>query len=343
VDHWYLTAPRTVARIAEPTPEPGRGEVRVRVGWTALSPGSNVHVYRSGSYSGTGSPIPEDLLYMGSGIVEAIGEGVASVGPGDRVVLSTGHQSHVVTAEANVHRLPDALGLREAAISYLCSWSVSALHLGDYRAAETVAVIGQGLVGASAALVADLMGARVLGLDVNTTRVAFARTLGLRAVEQPGSAGADERIAAWLAPGGPDLILETSGSWHGLGQAIRLARDFTRIAVMGIYRTPPPPELGLELFGLLNNYPSKFHYQRLQIIGVGSDPDVVVPPAPHLATRRTNFAYVLEQAGRGRLRLDRLITHVMRPDEVGEALAGLAGGRTEMVGIVFDWGVEGAR
>src|SRR4029077_1858200 len=126
------------------------------------------------------------------------------------------------------------LGLREAAVSYLCSWSVSALHLGRYLAAETVVVVGQGLVGASAALVAELMGARVLGLDVDPTRVAFAGGLGLSAVEQPGALGSDERIAAFLGSGGPDLILETTGSWFGLRQAIQLARDFTRIAIMGI-------------------------------------------------------------------------------------------------------------
>ena len=153
----------------------------------------------------------------------------------------------------------------------------------------------------------------------------------------PGRPGADERIATFLGPNGADLILETTGSWHGLRQAIKLARDFTRIAVMGIYRQPPPAELGLELFGLLNNFPSKFHYQRLQIIGLGSDPDVVVPPAPHLATRRTNWAYVLEQAARGRLPLERLITHTMAPAEIGSALERLSGGDTSMVGVVFDW------
>jgi threonine dehydrogenase-like Zn-dependent dehydrogenase len=181
------------------------------------------------------------------------------------------------------------------------------------------------------------MGARVLALDVDPRRVTLARRLGLGAVEQPGSPVADERIGAFLGPNGVDLILETTGSWHGLRQAIILARDFTRIAVMGIYRQPPPPELGLELFGLLNGFPSKFHYQRLQIIGLGSDPDIVAAPAPHLATRRTNFSYVLEQAARGRLRLDRLITHTMAPDEIGPAFERLTLGDTSMVGVVFDW------
>ncbi len=237
-------------------------------------------------------------------------------------------------------RLPDGLTLREAALSYLPSWSVSALHLGRYAAAETVVVTGLGLVGCSAALVADRMGARVLGLDIDPVRVAHARDLDLGAVAQLGTDDGSDAIAAYLGAGGPDLVLETTGSWAGLGEAIRLARDYTRIAVMGIYRTPPPPELGLSLHAMLTDYPAKLHYGRLSFIGVGSDPDEVAAPSPSLATTRTNHAWVLEQAARGRLPLDRLITDQLPPAAIGDALERLAARESRMVGIVFDWGAE---
>src|SRR5262249_51920890 len=156
------------------------------------------------------------------------------------------------------YRLPEGLSGRDASLAYLSAWSVSALHLGDYAAAETVAVVGCGLVGASAALVADLMGARVLAIDSDPSRVVFARTLDVGAVAQAGTADSDEPVAAFLGTAGPDLVIETSGAWGGLRQAIALARDHTRIAVMGIYRTPPPADLGAALFGELFSFPSKF-------------------------------------------------------------------------------------
>jgi hypothetical protein len=106
---------------------------------------------------------------------------------------------------------------------------------------------------------------------------------------------------------------------------------------MGIYRQPPPPELGLDLHQLLVGFPSKFHYQRLQIIGCGSDPDEVLRPNPRLATRSGNFAYTLERAGRGRLPLDRLVSHVLPPAEIGAVLVRLAAGDRSLVGVVFDW------
>lgn len=132
MDHWYLTAPRTATRIDEPVPTPGAGEVLVRIAHTAISPGSNVHAWRSGSYGTSPTEMREELLYMGAGTVTAVGSDVMSMAVGDRVVLSTGHQAYAVAAEAGVHRVPAGLPLREAAISYLCSWSVSALHLGRY-------------------------------------------------------------------------------------------------------------------------------------------------------------------------------------------------------------------
>lgn len=332
--HYYVTGYRQIEAVEEPIPTAEAGKVVVEIAYTALSPGSNVSGYVNQARQTRG-----EVLYMASGVVRAVGAGVSSVAPGDGVALACGHQAYALVAEQSVHRIPSPMSLREAAVSYLSSWSVSALHLGQYVAAETVVVIGQGLVGASAALVADMMGARVLALDSAAERVAFANTLGLGATVQPGTANASEQMAAFLGETGPDLILETSGSWVGFRQAVEIARDYTRLAIMGIYRQPPPAELGLELHQLLYTFPSKFHYQRLQIIGVGSDPDEVVYPNPHLATRRRNYAYVLEQAARGRLPLAKLITHTFAPEEVSNVLSAMADGDKTMVGVVFDWGI----
>ncbi len=275
---------------------------------------------------------------MGSGIVEAAGEGVTALAPGDRVaMIGAGHQEYAALPAEQVQKVPEGLALRDASLAYLAAWSVSALHLASYRAAETVAVIGLGLVGCSAALMADQMGARVLGIETDGTRAAFARTLGFGPVEQPDAPGASERIAAFLGETGTDIILETSGAWRGFQEAIALARDWTRIAVMGIYRQPPPADLALELHRQLYTFPSKFHYQRLQIIGCGYDPPEVVAPNPHLATPRRNFAYTLERAARGKLPLGKLVTHVVPADEIAGVMARMAAGDRSMVGAVFDW------
>lgn len=333
--HWYVTSPRTLTCIEEPIPAPGENEVLVRMAYTALSPGSNVHVFQTGGYGADSVPERAEVLYMGSGVVEAVGAGVHDALVGSPVaVLGPGHQAYVVLPVDQVFPAPSGLSLRDASLAYLSTWSVSALHLGGYAAAETVVVIGLGLVGASASLVAEMMGARVLGLDTSPERVAFARRLGLGRVESPEAA---TEIEDYLGAAGPDLIIETSGNWHGFRQAVALARDYTRVAVMGIYRQPPPADLGMQLFSETFGFPSKFHYRRLQIIGCGSDPGSLAEPMPRTATRGRNFAYVLEQAARGRLPLGKLITDTAAPEDIEQVLRRLAAGDRSMLGVVFDW------
>ena len=339
--HWYVTGPKQLSIVDEPIPAPGPGEVLIRTAFTALSPGSNVHVYRTGTYAATWTPGNVEALYMGSGVIEAAGAGVDPARVGERVAFNgLGHQEFGVIASVRAHRIPDAVPLDVASLAYLSAWSVSALHLGRYAAAETVAVVGQGLVGASAAITADAMGARVLGIDADPHRVAFAKRLGLGCVENATDLPESDRALVFLGEAGPDLIIETTGNWSGFRTALSLARDYTRIALMGIYREPPPPDLTEVLHRELFGFPSTFHYKRIEIIGCGSDPDAISEPMPRMATKRRNFAWVLERAGRGRLALDALMTSRVPADQLEPMLLGFLNGDRSQVGVVFDWGVE---
>ncbi len=172
-------------------------------------------------------------------------------------------------------RLPAGVSPAAASLSYLAGWAVSALHLGRYAAAETVAVVGFGLVGASAALCADLMGARVIGIDVAPERIAFATSLGLTATIQGAQDDTEQLIAEAAGPRGVDLILETSGAWSGFEQAFAMCREYSRIALMGLYRRTPTAEYALKLHQLLYGFPSKLHYKKIDIVGCGYDPEEV--------------------------------------------------------------------
>ena len=136
---------------------------------------------------------------MAAGVIDSAGAGVEPSRIGERVVLSgVGHQAFGVIRADRAIAIPDGCSSREASLAYLASWSVSALHLGEYAAGETVVVVGMGLVGASAALVADLMGARVLALDADPQRTAFASGLGLGGTVQVGAVDSAARIADFL-------------------------------------------------------------------------------------------------------------------------------------------------
>jgi threonine dehydrogenase-like Zn-dependent dehydrogenase len=90
-----------------------------------------------------------------------------------------------------------------------------------------------------AAMVARLVGARVAALEPDATRRRIATEAGAHVVLDPGDISSDESISRVFGEFGPDVIVETSQAWSGLTTAVRLARQETRIAIVGIYRIDP--------------------------------------------------------------------------------------------------------
>jgi threonine dehydrogenase-like Zn-dependent dehydrogenase len=339
VKHYYVTAPGQIGIIEEPIPEPGPGEVQLKVTHTAISPGSNVYIYQTGSYTGEWLGTPQECIYMGSGVVTKLGEGVESVAIGDRVAVNgIGHQEYAVALARKAQRIPESVSSEAASASYLSGWAVSTLHLGRYAAGETVAVVGLGLVGASTALVADMMGARVIGIDVAPERIAYARSLGLTAVVLGGTASSQDEILANAGTRGVDLVMETSGAWTGFEQAFSICREYSRIALMGLYRRTPTAEYALKMHQMLYGFPSTLHYKKIDIVGCGYDPEETLIDSPYTFTREGNYAYLFEQAGRGKIDLDKLVTHRFAADEIGSVLESFSKGDRSMIGAVFSWG-----
>jgi threonine dehydrogenase-like Zn-dependent dehydrogenase len=116
-----------------------------------------------------------------------------------------------------------------------------------------------------------------------------------------------------------------------------MARAYTRIALMGLYRRAPSGEQALKLHRMLYDFPSKLHYQKIEIVGCGYDPETAPGDSLYTFTRESNYAYLLEQAGRGKVDLRKLLTHTFRPDEIESVLQQFAAGDKSMVGVVFDW------
>ncbi len=105
-----------------PTPAPGTGEVRVAAKFCGLN-FAEVSA-RQGLYPDAPKP-PCIVGYEGSGIVEAVGDGVQALSCGDRVMYMSrfgGHASHAVVPAGQVLRMPEAMTFEDAAaipVNYL--------------------------------------------------------------------------------------------------------------------------------------------------------------------------------------------------------------------------------
>jgi hypothetical protein len=106
---------------------------------------------------------------------------------------------------------------------------------------------------------------------------------------------------------------------------------------MGLYRRTPTAEYALKLHQMLYSYPSKLHYKKIDIVGCGYDPEEALVDSPYTFTREANYTYLLEQAGRGKIDLDKLVTHRFEAGEVGDVLETFSKGDRLMIGAVFNW------
>jgi NADPH:quinone reductase len=136
-----------------------------------------------------------------AGIVEAVGAGVGTVRPGDRVLVSPiqgGMAEKAVGLAGNCWKIPDAMPFDEAA-AFLMTYGTSQHALqdrGKLRAGETLLVLGAGGgVGLSAVELGKAAGARVIAAASSEAKVALAREHGAdEGVQYP--AGALDKNAA---------------------------------------------------------------------------------------------------------------------------------------------------
>ena len=105
---------------------------------------------------------------------------------------------------------------------------------------DRVLITGLGPVGLGTALLAQKMGAKVLGLESQPDRVTFARKLGIESVEcVKGEAAGKEgeadikAVVAWSGGDGVDVAIDCSGAANARLTCIRAARVWGRIVFVG--------------------------------------------------------------------------------------------------------------
>ena len=132
-----------------------------------------------------GRPIP--LGYSSAGVVEEVGPLVEGLSVGDRVACAgAGYANHaemVCVPQNLVVRVPDAVLFKEACFTTLGSIALQGIRQASPMIGETFLVIGLGLIGQliSQSLMAN--GCKVLGMDIDSKMVEFAKKYGVIGVK----------------------------------------------------------------------------------------------------------------------------------------------------------------
>lgn len=238
-----FTAPNVAEVIDKPMPAPGPGQVLIRTARTCISSGTERANLIGDPMIGTnvkdGAPavFPRQAGYSATGVVEAVGEGVASVKPGDRVAASwTKHTAFYVVPERQVYRIPDGFSFEETAWTHIATFPMAALRKCRLEFGESVLVMGQGVLGQIAVKLARVAGAApiIVGDPVAAKREA-ALALGADFAFDPSAPDFGERVKA-VTDGGAKVVVEVTGVDKALDNALDATARFGRVALLGCTR-----------------------------------------------------------------------------------------------------------
>jgi len=209
-----------VLQVGElPDPEPGAGEVRVRIRCSGVNPGDTK---KRRGWLGSSMPYPRVIPHSdGAGVIDAVGEGVDPDRIGQRVWVygAQSYRPYGTAAELTVVPADQAADMPDG-VSDEVGACLGIPGITAHRAVfadgpvEGATVLVHGLLGGVGALAAQLArwgGARVIGTVRRASDVESADVPGVATVvplDQPDPASAIRTIA----DGGVDRIIEVAFS-----------------------------------------------------------------------------------------------------------------------------------
>lgn len=244
----YFAGPGAVEVREEPLDPPGEGQALAETVLSAISPGTEMLIYRGQFPPGmaldeTISSLQGDFSYPFRYGYACVGR-VAECGPGvDRAWMGRmafsfqPHASHFVAPISDLIPLPSGVSPEDAVCLPNMETAVNFVHDGGPLIGEQVAVFGQGIVGLlTAALLVRFPLSRLITVDSYPERRRASLALGAtQALDPAAGIGAIREALGGEHYTGADLVYELSGSPAALDMAIGVAGFNGRVVIGSWY------------------------------------------------------------------------------------------------------------
>ncbi len=328
--HAVITEKETVLLTTEKIPaRPGPGEMLIQTRHSLISPGTELAIFQ---HTHVGFADPANLFakypfrcgYAAVGEIIAVGPEVAGFKEGDQVFLKGRHQAFSIAKpeSAGVVLLPAGIDARLAPFARMAQIAAAATEISEAKPGESVAVLGQGLVGNLAAQLFQRRGCAVLGIDLIPQRCAAAKKCGLNSLCVAGEE-AVAQVRQAFAGNGARTVIEATGHPLAVETALRMAATGGEVILLGSTRG----RVELDLYTLVHVPGLTIRGAHERVIGIfGGE-----------GRQRELIAENIHAIVSGALRVAPLLSREMDYREIGAAYRLLCDHPAETMSIVLDW------
>ncbi|MBP6543312.1 MAG: NADPH:quinone oxidoreductase family protein [Piscinibacter sp.] len=214
---WLCDNPTGVDAVAWkelPTPRPGAGEVLIAIKAASLNFPDLLIVQNKYQMK---PPLPFVPGSEFAGVIEAVGDGVKNLKPGQAVAAFSGtggFATHACVNAAVVMPLPPGFAFDDAA-AFVLTYGTTHHALVDraaLKAGETLLVLGAaGGVGTAAIQIGKAVGARVIAAASSDEKCALCREIGADETINYTSANLRDALKAMTGGKGPDVVYDPVG------------------------------------------------------------------------------------------------------------------------------------
>ncbi len=309
-------------------------EVLIDTEYTFISSGTELANYTGKEpkvfQEGSWCAYPWRSGYANVGIVRDVGTNVTRATSGDRVFT---YGRHVSTIRYSQDRLiapvRDTIDPGVVAASRMAGVAMTAIIITEIGTNPRVIVFGLGLVGNLAAQMFQIHGCRVIGVDPVEARRKLAERCG---IEHTIGGDADEVQAQIQDITNGELgniTVDAVGHSSVVMQALRATASHGQLVILGSPR--------VSVTGDLTELLSDTHLRWITIRGAL---EWCVPMYPDTGNRTSQYSKqqtIFAWMARGELRVEPLISHRLKPEQIKQAYDGLLNEPDTYTGVVLEW------
>ena len=294
-----IAAPQTIDLIEVALPQPGPGQVRLKMEGCGLC-ASSIPVWQGREWFSypiaAGNPGHE-----GWGRVDALGPQVTTLQVGDRVAALS-YQAYapydLAEADATVKLPPDLDGLPFPGEPLGCALNI--FKRSDIRAGQTVAILGIGFLGALLVQLAKDAGARVIALSQRAYSLAVARDCGAdETIQLDDHWQVIEKLKSLTGGLFCERVIECTGKEWPLNLAGELTAERGKLIIAGFHQD------GLRAINV-----QLWNWRGLDVINAHErDPRIY----------RQGMQEAVAAVQSGRLQPQALYTHTFALEDIGQA------------------------